>query len=135
MRATVMQRILGIIGAVVMCAGAILFAGQTPDVNKILADARDALGGDKKIAAVKTFTASGRSTRVTNNGATPNDFEMAMELPDKFVKKDTLAMINGSAIARTSGFNGNNVIEVIDTPPQMGGAMVIMRGPGQAPPG
>ena len=130
-----MQRILGIIGAVLMCAGAALVAGQAPDVNKILAEARNALGGDKKVAAVKTVTATGRSTRVTANGSTPNDFEMAMELPDKFVKKDTLAMIAGTAIARTSGFNGNNVIEVIDTPPQMGGQMLIMRGPGQAPPG
>ena len=129
------QKLFAGIGAFVMSAGAALVMGQAPDVNKILADARDALGGDKKIAAVKTFTGSGRSTRVSNNGATPNDFEMTMELPDKFVKKDTLAMINGSAIARTSGFNGNSVIEAIDTPPQMGGAMVIMRGPGQAPPG
>ena len=130
-----MQKFLGFIGAVVMCAGAALIAGQTPDVNKILTDARDALGGDKKVAAVKTVTASGRSTRVTGNGSTPNDFEMAMELPDKYVKKDTLAMIAGSAIARTSGFNGGDVIEAIDTPPQMGGQMLIMRGPGQAPPG
>lgn len=130
-----MQKLLGFIGAAVMCAGAALVAGQTPDVNKILADAREALGGDKKVAAIRTVTASGRSTRVTANGSTPNDFEMAMELPDKFVKKDTLAMIAGTAIARTSGFNGGNVIEAIDTPPQMGGAMVIMRGPGQAPPG
>jgi len=130
-----MQKLFAGIGAVVMCAGAALVAGQTPDVNKILADARDALGGDKKVAAVRTVTATGRSTRVNGNGSTPNDFEMAMELPDKFVKKDTIAMINGSAIARTSGFNGTNVIEAIDTPPQMGGAMMIMRGPGQAPPG
>lgn len=130
-----MQKILGLIGAVVMCVGAALVAGQAPDVNKILADAREALGGDKKIAAVKTVTASGRSTRVTASGSTPNDFELAMELPDKFVKKDTLAMINGSAIARTSGFNGGALIEAIDTPPQMGGRMLIMRGPGQAPPG
>jgi hypothetical protein len=115
--------------------GVIARQAPSPDVNKILADARDALGGDKKIAAIKSLTASGRSTRLTTNGATPNDFDMAMELPDKYVKKETLAMINGSAIARTSGFNGSNVIEAIDTPPQMGGAMVIMRGPGQAPPG
>src|SRR4051794_22499351 len=106
-----MQKLFASIGAVLMCAGAALVAGQTPDVNKILADARNALGGDTKVAGVKSLTASGRSTRVTANGSTPNDFEMAMELPDKFVTKQTLAMINGSAIARTSGFNGGSVIE------------------------
>jgi hypothetical protein len=111
-------------------------ASQAGDVNKILADARAALGGEKKLGALKTFAATGQATRVTGNASsTPTDVEMAFELPDRFMKKDVLAMMGNNAITRTSGFNGEAVINAIDQPPAMPGMIQIRMGPGGTAPG
>jgi hypothetical protein len=128
------------VGLSVMCVAVLttgaLVAGQAGDVDKILAQARAALGGEK-LAALKTFAATGQSTRVVGDTSSPAaDMEMAFELPDKYMKKDVLAMMMNTAITRTSGFNGEGVINVIDQPPAVGGNVVIrMAGPGGAMPG
>src|SRR5262249_37416120 len=61
------------------------------------------------------------------------DFEMAMQLPDKYMKKETAGVINGLPLTRTSGFNGPDLIEIVDQPPMMGGggtAFIRMSGSG-----
>jgi hypothetical protein len=109
------------------------------DVNKVLGDARQALGGEKKLEALKTITVTGRSVRTLPNGnSSEGDFEMAMELPDKFVRRDVLAAMGNMSVYRISGFNGDGVINEVDTPPQLaGGGNVVFRmvtaGPGGAP--
>jgi hypothetical protein len=125
-----MKRTLCCLAIVALGASAPIF-GQAPDVNKILADARAALGGEKKLSALKTLAATGQSVRVTANGSSaPTDVEMAFELPDKFMKKDVLALMGNSVITRTSGFNGDQTIDVIDQPPAMPGMIQIRMGPG-----
>jgi hypothetical protein len=126
-----------IVAALVVFILAPSLVAQTGDANKVLADTRAALGGEKKLSAVKTFAASGTATRVTNNQSMPPaDVETAFELPDKFMKKDVLAVMGSTTISRTSGFNGETPINVIDQPPAMGGQMIIrMGGPGEPPPG
>jgi hypothetical protein len=120
----------------VAVAGTVVF-GQG-DANKVLGDARQALGGEKKLEAVKTITVTGRSLRTMPNGSsTEGDFEMAMELPDKFVRRDVLAAMGNMSIYRMVGFNGDGVINEVDTPPQLaGGGNVVFRmataGPGGA---
>jgi len=116
-----------------LLAGPSLAFGQVGDVNKILADARAALGGEKKLTALKTFVATGRQTKVQNNQSqAPTDYEIAFESPDKFVKKETLATLGNAAITRTSGFNGEIPINVIDQPPA-GGNVVVRFGSGPGP--
>jgi hypothetical protein len=113
-----------------------LAIGQGGDVARVLADVRNALGGEAKLSGVKTLAVTGQTVRVTGETSSPPvDFEFAMELPDKFVKKEVLAVIGGSTIARTTGFNGGELIDVMDTPPQMPGMMLRMAGPGAPPPG
>jgi len=51
------------------------------------------------------------------------------------VKKDVMAVVGSTTIARTTGFNGDGLIEVVDTPPSMGGAMTMTRMAGSGPPG
>ncbi len=112
-----------------------LVIGQGPDANQVLSLVRQALGGDQKLAAVKTIVATGRSTRV--NGETsgaPGDYEIAMELPDKFMKKEVVAVIGPNAIARTTGFNGDGLIDATDTPQMPNGNLVVRFGPGGAGP-
>lgn len=114
-----------------------LVIGQGQDANKVLSLVRDALGGEKKLAAVKAVAVNGRSSRVTGETtAPPTDFEIAMELPDKYMKKEVVAVMGTNSISRTSGFNGDGVIEAIDTPPSFSGGMVLrFGGPGGAAPG
>jgi hypothetical protein len=116
-----MKRVYQMVFVALVAAQAITI-GQGGDAAKLLASVRAALGGEDKIAAVKTLAASGRSTRVSESGSSPaTDFEIGMELPDKFYKKDTIGVVMGSTLTRTAGFNGDGLIEIMDTPPAMGG--------------
>jgi hypothetical protein len=128
-------------------ATAVAAPAQVADVKQILAGARAALGGDKKLDAVKTLTMSGQSLRTNSSGTTVGgDIELAIELPDKFMRRDMVANMGNMSIYRVSGFNGDGVINEIDQPPQLsggGGGQVVMfrmagpggtvTGPGTAP--
>jgi hypothetical protein len=130
-----MKRVLcGVAAAVV--AAQVLVAGQAGDVKKILADARAALGGEQKLAGLRTFAATGQSTRVSGDtSSAPTDVEMAFELPDRYMRKDVVAQMMNMTITRTSGFNGDTAINIVDQPPAMGGTMIVRMGPGGPPPG
>ncbi|MCX6537798.1 MAG: hypothetical protein NT151_02505 [Acidobacteria bacterium] len=109
-----------------------LVAGQGKDVNQVLADAHAALGGDK-IATVKTITGVGRTLRTGPGGnTTESEFEMAMELPDKYLMRSVMVSMGNMSVFRNSGFNGGQVIEEIDRPPNLQGGNIVIRiaGPG-----
>ena len=130
-----MKRNSGVsVAMTIVVAGAIL-AAQGRDVSQILAGAQTALGG-ARLAAVKTLTAVGRTVRALPNGTSAeNEFEMTLELPDKYLLRSVIAAMGNMSIYRNSGFNGGQVIEEIDRPPSLGGGgMVVMRfaGPGGA---
>jgi len=131
-----MKRVLNFVVIGGLAAQALVL-GQGGDASKVLAQVREALGGDKKLAAVKTVAAIGRAIKVSGDtSSAPADFEMAMELPDKYMKKEVLAMLGNNAITHTSGFNGDGLISATDTPPSAGGGRMIMQfGPGGAAPG
>jgi len=117
-----MKRVFHFALVAVVATGALVL-GQGSDATKILADARAAMGGDK-LAATESLVATGRLVKFTSGAATdPSDFEMAMQLPDKFFRKDVIAVLGDNVISRTSGFNGDALIEAIDTPPGMFGGM------------
>ena len=130
-----MKRTLGAGVVIALAAAGSMPAGQGRDVNEMLAGARTALGGPK-LAAVKTLTAVGRTVRALPNGTSAeSEFEMALELPDKYLMRSVLAAMGNMSVYRNSGFNGGQVIEEIDRPPSLaGGGMVVMRfaGPGGA---
>jgi hypothetical protein len=130
-----MVRRLSIVGlGLVLCCALPAAAQQSGDVDKIVASARAALGGDKKLTSLKTFAATGQAVRVVNGASSaPGDTEVAFELPDKFMKKEQLATMGNVVITRTSGFNGEAPINVIDQPPAMAGSIQIRFGPGTAP--
>jgi hypothetical protein len=131
-----MRRLMNVL-VVAMVAGPALVLGQAGDVNKILADMRAALGGDK-VAAVKTLTAVGRTQRTTANGtSSESEMELAMELPDKYVARTVVANLGNMSIYRNAGFNGTGVINETETPPNLsgGGGMVMFRTAGGPAPG
>jgi hypothetical protein len=110
-------------------AAQVLVVGQGAEASKVLAGLRAALGGEEKLAAVKTLAIEGQVTRSLQNGtSSSSDFEIAFELPDKYVKHDVFANVNGMSLKRRAGFNGSELIEETDMPPAMGGGgMHVMR--------
>jgi hypothetical protein len=120
--------------AVVLAAQALVMA-QGKGAAQVLADARRAMGGDK-LAAVKALTATGRTQRTLPNGNTmESEFELALELPDKYLLRSVLVAMGSMSVYRNSGFNGGQVIEEIDRPPNLAGATMMIRvaGPGGQP--
>ena len=88
-------------------------AAQKKDPAAILAAARAALGGEKKLSSVKSFTATGRTRQVRGDNLVPIEFEISVELPDKYLRKDEIpAQETGVSGA---GFNGDELI--LDPPP------------------
>ena len=99
---------------------------QVPDAASILAGARQALGGDARIGAVKTFVITGRTRQVQGDNLVPIEFEIACELPDKCIRRDEIPARESGPT--TIGFNGDELIQLPVPPP------VPARG-GAPPPG
>src|SRR6185436_10049388 len=113
------SRFLTGVGAVVMTAGAMLFA-QNGDAAKILADMRQALGGDK-LAAVKTLSAVGKNDRAMGERSITGDYEMAIEVPDRYYTKQVMAQTPMGNVSLTTGFNGSALIQDTEVPQAPGG--------------
>src|SRR4029077_13989544 len=95
---------------------------------QVMSSAREALGGEKKLSAVRTFTATGRTRQVRGNNLVPIEFEINCELPDKFVRNDEIPAQDTDPSTR--GFSGDTLIQV--PPPGAGGGGARAGGP---PPG
>jgi hypothetical protein len=104
---------LAVVAAVLLFDVNPLARAQSGDADAVMAAARVALGGDARIAAVKTFIANGRTRQVRGENLIPIEFEIQVELPDKYSRRDEFpAQDNGPA---TSGFVGERLIQI---PPQ-----------------
>ena len=107
-----------------LCACGISLAAveQTPAerADKVLADARAALGGDK-LAAVKSLTASGRTRRVRGNNLVPIEFEIFLQLPDKYLRADESPFEETDPTS--AGFNGDALIQFPAPPAGPAGPM------------
>lgn len=93
-----------------LCVG-VAVAGQAPtDASEILAKAREALGGEKKLTSIKTIVASGETRQVRGENLIPIVFEINIELPGKYSRRDeTPAVESGYS---TSGFSGDDLIQL-----------------------
>ncbi len=121
-------------GLAVVVAADFASAGQGGDAAKVLADARAAMGG-KKLEAVTAISGSGRVLRTGPDGTTrENEFELSLQLPDKYLMRSVMMAMGNMSIYRNSGFNGSQLIEEIDRPPNLSGGNVVirMRGPGDS---
>ena len=99
-------------------------AQQKPEATAILAQAREALGGENKLAEIKNFVVTGRTRRIQGSNLVPVEFEIAVEFPDKYVRKDEIpAQESGPT---STGFNG----EEDDSAAGAGGAAAASRRPG-----
>jgi len=101
-------------------AGALALA-QTPELPVtsgeaavVLSASRDALGGDKRIGSIKTVVASGHTRQLQGDNLVPIEFEISIELPDKYVRTDEIPARESGPNSR--GFNGDGLIQSGDAP-------------------
>src|SRR6266853_2345626 len=102
--------------AVAVCAA---LQAQAVDATQVLGAAREALGGEKKLSAVRTFTVTGRTRQLRGNNLVPIEFEINCELPDKFVRRDEFPAQD--ADPTTQGFNGDTLLQFPAPSPGRGG--------------
>jgi hypothetical protein len=119
------------LAAVVAISGPL--TAQTKDPAAVLAAAREALGGEKKLSAVKTFTATGRTRQVRGDNLVPIEFEIFVELPDKYLRKDEIPAQESGATA--SGFNGEEWLQDPPPPATPASPPGAAPAPGAQPPG
>ncbi len=75
----------------------------------LLAEARKALGGEDKLAAIKRLQISGTFLRSTGpDQIIDGDFDVFIELPDKY-RKDEITGFAGANVERTEALNGTDV--------------------------
>lgn len=107
--------------------------GQAPEAAQVLAAAREALGGETKLAAVRTFVITGRTRQLRGNNLVPIEFEIDCELPDKFVRTDDFPAQDTDPT--TLGFNGEALIQVPQAPRAPAAPAARGDGPGGGRPG
>jgi len=91
-----------------------------PSAAAVLSAARSGLGGDQKLADVKTFVASGRTRQVRGSNLVPIEFEIWCELPDKYLRRDEIpAQESGPT---SIGFSGDTLIQLPPAPEPPAGA-------------
>jgi len=103
---------IGLLAAVSLQKVSTTTAAQAParDAAAVLAEAREALGGEKRLSAVKNFVVTGHTRQVRGDNLVPIEFEIAAELPDRYVRKDEIpAQESGPT---SSGFNGDELIQL-----------------------
>jgi hypothetical protein len=90
---------------------------------EVLSEARKAIGGEARLSAVKTIVATGKSQRQMGQMQTSGELEVAIALPDRYVRTQ-VDNIMGNSVTREEGFNGSTLLERSVTPP---GANVMIR--------
>src|SRR4051794_36323810 len=110
--------------AAVFATGSAALAAQAPsppDPQAILSASRTALGGDARLSAIKTLTATGRTRQIRGDNLVPIEFEIGMELPAKYSRKDEVPAQESGPTA--VGFKGDGLIQdpLPPIPPQRAG--------------
>ena len=103
-------------------------------VAGVLAEAKKALGGEDKVAAMKGLTAEGPFRRSMGGRDMEGVMTLTIARPDKMRRVEEIAMggmVGGPMIERTSVLAGNIAWDDMANRGGMGGGMqIVMRGPG-----
>jgi len=101
--------------ASIAVVGSAALGSDAQTAAELLAAARQALGGDATLTAVKSFTVSGSLNRDLGRLGTTSDLEISCELPDKFVRmthrRIDMGPMGSSDMTEFRGFNGDEPIQ------------------------
>lgn len=98
----------GVLAAATVLMWDLSARAQGREAAPVLAAAREALGGDRNLSAVKSFVASGRMRQIRGDNMVPIEFEIACELPDKYVRRDEFPAQDIAPVV--NGFRGEETI-------------------------
>jgi hypothetical protein len=103
-------------------AGFIAQAAGDSRAGELLAQARQALGGEKQLAKVQGLSVTGTAQRVIGDRTLDGELTIDLQLPDKFWRTDSIApMGDGAAIiVNGQGINGDKLLrtsKVLNAPP------------------
>ena len=93
---------------------------SAPTASTVRAAARDDLGGEKRLTGVRSIVASGQTRQLQGNNLVPIVFEISIELPDKYIRRDEIPLRDTGPT--TIGFNGSELIQSPAPPPPPPGA-------------
>ena len=106
-------------------------------VAGVLAEAKKALGGEEKVAALKGLTAEGPFRRSMGGRDMEGMMALTIVRPDKMRRVEEISMggmVGGPMVERTSVLAGNVAWDDMANRGGMGGGMqIVMRGPGEGP--
>ena len=90
-------------------------ANDTVKGAALLVEARKALGGEDKLAAIKRLEAKGTITQVAANQTLDGDLVLQIETPDKMRLDEEISLPGGAiTIERTQALNGNEAWDVTE---------------------
>jgi hypothetical protein len=97
--------------------------------QELLSQARAALGGEAKLKAIQSLSASGKLRQVTQSDDADNqiegEIEMSLLLPDKYMKAEIMPLpIGDGEVKRVIGINGDQTFRDAQS---TGGGMVMIR--------
>lgn len=133
-RGALLSALAPVIGLTIVSAQ-VMVGAQEDQAQTVLTAMRDALGGEKKINALKSLSAEGTYRRTMGEREMSGDYELSLQFPDKFQQVDQFTLptgMPGPRIVRT--YNGT--IGWMDSPAGgfrgmgPGGGMNIMIAPG-----
>src|SRR5688572_27864831 len=107
------------LASVIVAVAQVPSASTSGEAAAVISGAREALGGEKRIAAVRTIVASGHTRQLQGDNLVPIEFEINIELPDKYVRTDEIPARESGPNSR--GFNGDALIQAGDAPARRGG--------------
>jgi hypothetical protein len=129
------RRLVG--AAALLLAAPISMAGratpQAADVAALLAQARQALGGDAALSAVTAFTVKGsRTTTFGGSGSIGESIELVCALPDRFLERSAhtsnLGPLGMAGSSSRRGFNGADPIDEVESNDPLPEPIVAGRG-------
>ena len=110
------MRRAAVIAAIACAVSAAASAQDSAKGAALLAQARQALGGEDRLAAVKTLEVRGSFKRAAGQNTIEGELQIRLERPDKLRRDEDLSPPGGGpAIVRTEVLNGDDVWDEVPT--------------------
>ena len=118
-----MERVIALLMMFAMTAGgwAARAAGDTRG-ERLMAQARAALGGEKNLNKVQGLTATGTYQRTMQDRQLADEVTIDLQLPDKLLRTETMSPMDDMTIVTGTGLNGETLLRsqrTLNAPPGM----------------
>ncbi|HWE31661.1 MAG TPA: hypothetical protein VHB97_26855, partial [Polyangia bacterium] len=122
-----MQRVLiSLLSFGLTIASVVAQAAGDGKATALLNQARLAHGGDKQLAAVQTLSGTGSYTREIADRQLTGELTMALQLPDKLLRTETMNPMGDLTVVTALGINGDTLLRDQHTMNASPGAMIRM---------